>query len=147
LVHGNAILDFLNEQHTRDRLFQAAEDGKPPIACIERDLAAKFGQLVAQSPVEEFICMAIHLIMKEAGYQPAVQKRIGRSQLCWPDLVHAKVAVKEDPPADSLWARICGLNEAQLVHLISAASVAMAPIETPEEEYGVLRLMDPDVFS
>jgi hypothetical protein len=126
LTDGKEILDFLEEEEVRDRLFQAAQDGEPVFLCISDDLVAKFGPQVWTEPVQQFIYEVCYAIMKEERYLPTSSIREDREDVVFAprDIFFEKVG-NEEGGAEILWAMICGLEEQQLLHLISLADGVM----------------------
>jgi hypothetical protein len=129
LTDGEAILDFLCEQGVRDRLLQAAQQGKPPALCIYADLVAKFGPQVQQNPVRKFICNACYAILKEEGYLPDSSVRLDRSSINSRRVIYKNVT-RDKYDAEILWAMMCGLDEQQLIHLADMAEEACMLIDT-----------------
>jgi hypothetical protein len=123
LTDGQALLEFLDEQSTRERLFQAAEDGKPAFSSIYDDLLAKFGQHVVRFVVWTFIEEAVHEIMIDAGFERRTkegcfdQKGISRP---------SAIYIKDGECANILSAMISALDETQLLRVIKLAEAALS---------------------
>jgi hypothetical protein len=120
---GEAILEFLNKEHIRDRLEEAAaEDAKPLMSYIKNDLLAKFGPQIMDFAVCEFITKTIYAVIREKGYQFL---RNGMFEA---------VLRQNKEEADFLHAIICGLNKAQLECLISAANDRWLSLNCEDED-------------
>jgi len=69
LVNGEAILETLKAARTR--LIAAAKHSRPPVAAVSEVLLKKHGDEVKQTPVPQFVGVAVRAILEEAGYEIA----------------------------------------------------------------------------
>jgi hypothetical protein len=128
LTDGEAILDFLCEQGVRDRLLQAAQEGKPPSLRIYDDLFAQFGPQVQRNPVRKFVCNACYAILKQEGYLPDGSGPLDRSSINSRRVTYTKV-VRDRYCAEVLWAMMCGLDEHELLRVVDLAEEARMMID------------------
>lgn len=69
LVNGEAILQTLKTARTR--LIAAAKQSRPPVAAVSTTLLEKHGNEIKQTPVRQFVGIAVRAILEEAGYEVA----------------------------------------------------------------------------
>ena len=69
LVNGEAILETLKTARTR--LIAAAKQSRPPVAAVSTTLLEKHGNEIKQTPVRQFIGLAVRAILEEAGFEVA----------------------------------------------------------------------------
>ena len=69
LVNGEAILETL--KGARSSLIAAAKKSRPPVAAVSEVLLKTRGDEVRQTPVRQFIGLAVRAILEEAGYEVA----------------------------------------------------------------------------
>jgi len=124
LKDGRAMLDFLEQQHIRERLYRAAKDGNPSMSSIYGDLMTKFGpQRVSERIVWEFICDGVQEIMTNAGYQTRRDQGRFSDRLSKRDLIYTKHEQRLDNA--TLEAMIGGLDRSQLDEVMELAEEAI----------------------
>jgi len=69
LVNGEAILQTLKA--ARARLIAAAKQSRPPVAAVSTTLLEKHGNEIKQTPVRQFIGLAVRAILEDAGFEVA----------------------------------------------------------------------------
>jgi hypothetical protein len=79
LVNGQAILETIKA--ARRDLIAAAKQSRPPVAAVSALLLESHGAEIKQTPVRQFIGLAVRAILEEAGF----------------DVAYTGVRIKDDP--------------------------------------------------
>ncbi len=69
LVRGDEILETLKA--ARPKLIASAKQSRPPVAAVSALLLERHGVEVKQTPVRQFIGLAVRAILEEAGFEVA----------------------------------------------------------------------------
>jgi hypothetical protein len=114
LPNGREILELLNA--SRAEMIAVVKQGRPPVTAVSQRLIDAFGDQVKNTPVKQFVGLAIRTILEEAGFEIAYSgAKIPNDRLFSAGSVYRAHAGHHDatPADDALERMLCALTPSQ----------------------------------
>lgn len=114
LREGEEILEFIAKPETRALLVSFANQGRPPVTAISRELLKEFGDEVKTPTVKQAIGIGVRAVLEEEGYR-VVEKGVRLEDVVFrTGSIYARVQKAAPPKTGEMGEVMLGaLNEAQ----------------------------------
>lgn len=131
---GKEILELLHAN--RAEMIAVAKQGRPPVTAVSQKLLDAFGDRVKDTPVKQFVGLAIRAILEEAGFEIAYSgAKIPSDRLFSAGSVYRAQAGHQDvtPVDDALERMLCALTPSQARRALNTLTQAF-PYLRPESK-------------